>query len=62
MGYQVQMAEEVIAEISAIIRSLAELEVTPGFQGDQRILAIVNEFRRIAEDQIDIADITAPAP
>ncbi len=62
MGYEVQMAEEVIAEIYEIIGSLRGLEVTAGVQGDQRLLTIVNELRRIAEDQIDIADITAPAP
>ncbi len=61
MGYDVQMAEVVIAEVSEIIGSLTELEVAGGIQRDQRLLATVNELRRIAEDQIDIADITAPA-
>lgn len=62
MGYRIELAEEVISEISDLIGSLSSVERTQGVQADRRLQAIVNELKRIAEDQIDIADITTPVP
>ncbi|MEM2271016.1 MAG: phosphate uptake regulator PhoU [Nitrososphaerota archaeon] len=62
MRYEVELAEEVISEISVLIDSLSSLERMEGVQVDKRAQAIVNELKRIAENQIDIADITTPLP
>lgn len=62
MGYRIELAEEVISELSDLIGSLASIERTRGVLDDGRLQTIVNELKRIAEDQIDIADITTPVP